>query len=152
MDMTLSDFERFIDEKVVERGLSYIENGQISQVEKIGEEEFSAAAFGSSVYDVYVRIDGRRIVEHSCTCPYDWGHTCKHEVAVFYKIRNGDFVDTGEKLERILDSLSENDLRRFVFDLAKKDRRFRRNFLREFDEDYIELEDDDYREFDEDYY
>ncbi len=84
----LKNFETFVDAKVVERGYGYFKDDSIPKVEKVGEGEFNAVVFGSDVYDVYVKIDGENIVEHYCSCPYDWGNTCKHQVAVFYKIRN----------------------------------------------------------------
>ena len=89
------------------------------------------------------------IIEHECDCPYDFGDVCKHKVAVFYAIRDGNFSDTSGKLKSLLENLHESALQRFVSNLLKKDRSFKREFLREFDEDFEEDEDD---EFDEDYY
>jgi uncharacterized Zn finger protein len=146
MEMTLTNFETFVEAKIVERGYGYFQDGSISKVEEIGEGEFNAVAFGTNIYDVYVKVDGETIVEYYCDCPYDWGDTCKHEVAVFYKLRNKDFVNTGDKISEILDNLHNDALHRFVSALLKKDRKFRQNFLREFDEDFEEDED----EFDED--
>ncbi len=117
-------------------------------MEKVGENEYSALVSGSDNYDVFVKLDDKTIVEHECNCPYDWGDVCKHEVAVFYAIRNGDFSDKSEKVKSLLENLHESALRRFVSNLLKKDRTFRREFLREFDEDFEEDDED----FEEDYY
>jgi uncharacterized Zn finger protein len=148
MQMTLANFEEIVEPKIVKRGYEYFNDDYISKVEQIGKGEFNALAYGTNIYDVYVKIEGENIVEHYCDCPYDWGDTCKHEVAVFYKIRNGDFVDIDDKINGLLDNLHDDALRRFVYDLLKKDRKFRQNFLREFDEDFEEDEDEDER-FDE---
>ena len=147
--MKLKSFESDVERKIVERGLDYYRSGDVKKLEKVGENEFSAVVFGSEKYSVYIKTNGDEIVEHECDCPYDYGDVCKHKVAVFYTIRNGNFTDTSDKLNSLLANLHESALRKFVSNLLKKDSQFRREFLREFDEDFEDDEDD---EFDEDYY
>ncbi|MCA1622516.1 MAG: SWIM zinc finger family protein [Acidobacteria bacterium] len=150
MQMTLTNFEGFVEAKIVERGYDYYRRGRIAKVEQVDEGEFSAIAFGSDDYEVYVKLDGERIVEYECDCPYDWGNTCKHAVAVFYQIRYGNFTgNSSDKFNSILKEIPNKDLRKFVINLLKRDRNFRRKFLREFDENFEDDEDD---EFEEDYY
>lgn len=145
--MTLTNFEGLVEAKIVERGYDYYKRGRIQKVEKVSENEFSAIAFGSDDYEVYVKLDGERIVEYECDCPYDWGNTCKHAVAVFYQIRYGNFTGvSGEKFQTILKELSVKDLRNFVSNLLKRDRKFRRKFLQEFDEEFEDDEDEDFNE------
>ncbi len=146
--MKLKSFESDVENKIVERGLDYYRGSDVKKLEKVSENEFSAVVFGSEKYSIYVKINGNAIIEHKCDCPYDWGNVCKHKVAVFYAIRNGNFTDTSDKLNSLLENLHESALRKFVSILLKKDSQFRREFLREFDEDFEEDEDD---EFDEDY-
>ena len=148
--MKLKSFESDVERKIVERGLDYYRSGDVKKLEKVGENEFSAVVFGSEKYSVYVKLKDKTIVEHECDCPYDWGNVCKHKVAVFYSIRNGNFSDASGKLNSLLANLHESALRKFISNLLKKDLRFRREFLREFDEDFEEDDEDD--EFDEDYY
>jgi uncharacterized Zn finger protein len=148
--MTLKDFEKLIEDKIVSRGYQYYNDGDVRKLEKLSENEFSAVVTGTSLYTVYVKLNGETIVEYECDCPYDYGDTCKHTVAVFYKLRAKDFTDSAEKLKEILDNLHNNALRKFVTNLLKKDRKFRNEFLREFDEDFEEDEFED--EFDENYY
>jgi len=147
--MKLKSFETDVERKIVERGLDYYRSGDVKKLEKVGENEFSAMVFGTEKYNVFIKLNGDAIAAHECDCPYDYGNVCKHKVAVFYAIRNGNFSDTSDKLNSLLESLHESALRRFVSNLFKKDSQFRREFLREFDEDFEEDEDD---EFDEDYY
>ena len=150
MQMTLTNFEGLVEAKIVERGYDYYKRGRIANVEQVDKGEFSAIAFGNEDYEVYVKIDGERIVDYECDCPYDWGNTCKHAVAVFYQIRYGNFTsNSSDKFNSILKEISNKDLRKFVLNLLKRDRNSRRKFLREFDE---EFEEDDEDEFDEDYY
>jgi uncharacterized Zn finger protein len=148
--MTLNYFESDVERKVIERGLDYYRSGDVKKLEKVGENEFSATVFGSRKYSIYVKTNGEVIVEHECDCPYDWGNVCKHKVAVFYAIRNGNFSNTGDNLNSLLENLHQAALRKFVSNLLKKDRNFRREFLREFDENFEK--DDEEDEFDEDYY
>ena len=146
--MQLKNFEENIEQKIVERGLSYYKGGDVKRLEKVSENEFSAVVFGTEKYSLFVKLNGETIVEHECDCPYSYGDVCKHEVAVFCAIRNGDFSDTSEKMKSLLENLHNDALRRFISNLLKKDTSFRREFLREFDEDFEEEDD----EFDEDYY
>lgn len=148
MQLKLKDFEKNIEPKIVERGLQYYKGGYVARLEKVGENEFSALVSGSENYDIFVKLDDKTIIEHECDCPYDWGNVCKHEVAVFYAIRNGNFSDTSEKVKSLLENLHNDALRRFISNLLKKDRNFRQEFLREFDEDFEEDDED----FEEDYY
>ena len=147
--MNLKSFESEVEAKIVERGLDYFKSSDIRKLEKVGENEFSAIVFGSDKYSVYVKTEGGEIIAHECDCPYDYGDVCKHKVAVFYAIRQGDFSDASDKLASLLGNLHESALRKFVSNLLKKDANFRREFLREFDEDFVEEDDED---FDEDYY
>ena len=150
MLFTLDNFKHLVKAEIIERGLRYFKNGDVKKLEKVGENEYSALVFGSRKYDVFVRLDGKIITEYECSCPYDWGNTCKHQIAVFYKLRAKDFTDSAEKIGQILDNIHPDALRRFVRDLLKKDRDFRNEFFRTFDEDFEETEDDEF--FDEDYY
>ena len=148
--MNLTDFEKFVEDKIVSRGFEYFKHNEVRKVEKVSENEFSAVVSGTNLYTVYVKLNGNEIVEYECDCPYDFGNTCKHAVAIFYKLRAKDFTDSAEKLKAIFDNLHNDALRKFVTALLKKDRKFRNEFLREFDENFEEDEFED--EFDEDYY
>ena len=87
--MNLKNFESEIERKIVERGLDYYQNGDVRKLEKVSEDEFSAAVFGTEKYSIYVKLKNDAITEHECDCPYDYGDVCNHKVAVFYfaKIR-----------------------------------------------------------------
>ena len=150
MPLTLDNFEQSVESKIVERGLNYFKSGDVARLEKVADGEFSALVLGSDRYEVFIKLDGKTISEHECDCPYDYGDVCKHKIAVFYAIRNGNFSNVSDKLNSLLENLHESALRRFVSNLFKKDSQFRREFLREFDEDFEDEDEDD--EFDEDYY
>lgn len=141
--MNLKTFESEVEGKIVERGKDYYRDGDVKRLEKVSENEFSATVFGTEKYSVYIKLNDDAIVEHECDCPYDFGDVCKHKVAVFYQIRNGNFSDSSDKLNALLINLHESALRKYVSNLLKKDTKFRREFLREFDEDFEEDDDED---------
>ena len=144
--MTLTNFESFVESKIIERGLDYFQSGAVKKLDKVDENEFSAVVFGNEKYSVYIKTNGKEIVEHECDCPYDYGDVCKHKIAVFYAMRHGKFSDTGDKLNLLLENLDDSALKRFVSNLLKKDRGFRQEFLREFDEDFEEDDEDDFED------
>lgn len=89
---------------------------------------------------MFIQLIGNKITEQTCTCPYfeDYDNVCKHIVAVLYYIRrNGmhddEFIVTiSQDIQELLDETSNEELRRFVFNLAKKKRDFREDFFGEF--------------------
>lgn len=136
--MTLENFESVVEKKIVNRGFDYYEQDCIETVEQIDEGEFCAEVAGSSLYDVYVCIKNREIIEHSCTCPYDWGNVCKHVVAVLYHIRDAEILDekpefsVSEQAKTLLKKLSKKELSQFILNYLKKNKGFREDFFENF--------------------
>ncbi len=69
-------------QKVFERGESYYHQGSIRNPRRQGNQ-LQADCLGSQLYDTSVTLnpDGT-IAIFDCTCPYDWGGLCKHQVAL----------------------------------------------------------------------
>ena len=87
MAIRLDNFEQAVEPMIVQRGSRYFRGGRVLQcTDEDGEVE--AVVQGSELYKVsmFVDADGE-LHEHRCTCPYDWGSICKHEVAVLYYLR-----------------------------------------------------------------
>lgn len=75
--------------------------------------ELSALCVGSSAAAYYVSasFDGARIVETSCTCPYDWGGDCKHIIAMLLTfLYEPERFRVGKSLQDELMSLDKEDL------------------------------------------
>lgn len=133
-------FESDISEKILERGQSYFKNGYIQDVEVVDKGEFSAIVLGTEEYDVFIQLTGSEVTEQTCTCPYfeDYDNVCKHIVAVLYYIRSNEMHDdefivtVSQDIQDILNDTTDEELRRFVFDLAKRNRNFREDFFGEF--------------------
>lgn len=85
--MNIKDFEENVEEKILERGYNYYINNRILSYKKEGDK-YSFEIGGSDLYDIYVTLDEElEIIDSMCNCPYDYGFTCKHEVASYYKIQ-----------------------------------------------------------------
>ncbi|MEM9846327.1 MAG: SWIM zinc finger family protein [Bacteroidota bacterium] len=134
--MTIHNFESYVEPKILERGSSYYYGGAVEVLEQLEAGEFSASVEGQQDdYEVFVKLDSaQNIVESHCTCPYDWGVTCKHEVAVYYTIKikklykkkvAADAIDLMHKI----DQMSADDLKTYLHDLLKRDRTLRAEFL-----------------------
>lgn len=141
--MNLDDFEDTIDPPIIlMRGRAYYHEGCVLSLETIGPNHYRAFVAGSQVYQVSIVLDDDRDIEElSCTCPYDWGEHCKHEVAVLYALRhqlsdteneNKDedkeadtetmMVERRESVDltSLLDGVSKEALVAFLVEFAKK--------------------------------
>ena len=90
----------------------YIQLMATSSVKRRGEELYASGAIkevqynersqhwtfnvqGTNLYEVVIHDSGKTIWDVSCTCPYDWGGICKHEVAALLYIHDKR-IKTGE--------------------------------------------------------
>jgi len=101
----IDDFENDIDYTILCRGKSYYDDGRVVDF-KINDGIVNAVVCGSYDYDVEIETDNTgNILSADCDCPYDFGEFCKHEVAVFYYIREYFRYDKSAKDEADLKSL-----------------------------------------------
>lgn len=131
-------FEDSVEEKILLRGLSYFKNDAVQEVEVLGFGQFSAIVSGSEDYEIFINIQKNQVIEQTCTCPYfeDYDNDCKHIVAVLYQIRKANLLNekssVGSDLENALKEVTEDELRFFVLEYAKRNRVFRSDFFDEF--------------------
>ncbi len=128
--MNLDDFEEDIDSSVIlSRGGSYYRGKSVRSLEMIGPNHYKAKVAGSHLYEVTASLDDdREVQEISCTCPYDWGQYCKHEVAFLYALRH--HLNTAPQkmvtrptdvdLTSLLEKRSKKELLSFLLEYAKK--------------------------------
>ena len=134
MKIPLNSFEQLIDETILKRGLEYFEQGYVSEFSTIDINEYEAIVEGSEDYTVNLIIEKDIVVSHFCTCPYDFGPVCKHEVAVlFYMLQNElNLLENKPKkkkatkkptienqLKNIFEALDESTLQKFIIDYSK---------------------------------
>ena len=131
--MNLSNFEKQVESKIIARGFDYYQGGAVSEVEMTDADTYTAIVEGSDDYEVEVELSGDDIISSSCECPYDWGNYCKHEVAVFYHLKDNKSQLTAsfdgspmEKIERDIYKLTKQDLVDFLLNLSKRDKSVRK--------------------------
>lgn len=91
--MNLLDFEVDIDYLILLRGYNYYLEGAVLSTQERTTDYYECVVRGSDVYRVAVQLKGNTIRSSSCTCPYDQGEFCKHEVAAFYALREAKGYD-----------------------------------------------------------
>jgi len=123
--MNIQNFEKYVDNKILARGIDYYESGYVTSLE-YDDGEWIAEVEGSEDYTVSVTIsDNREILESFCDCPYDWGSYCKHQVAAFFALRkNGaqsksQNTSKKESLSDILTKLDKQTLIALIIEYAK---------------------------------
>jgi uncharacterized Zn finger protein len=137
LNVNLNNFEEMIEERIVERGHDYYYGDMIAEFQNLGNKEFSAEVLGTEQYSVYVKLGyNNMVIEHSCSCPYDYGQYCKHEVAVLYHIKlNEEHLREGKpspdllEIQKELKNYTKDELIKFALDLAKRDRNLQRTML-----------------------
>ncbi|HEY5123459.1 MAG TPA: hypothetical protein VIK14_06955 [Ignavibacteria bacterium] len=146
MDIPLNQFEEFIDETILKRGLSYFKKGYINQPEEISPGYFETIVKGTEDYTVHIRIKKGVITDYDCNCPYDMGPVCKHIAGMIFYLQEDELgieqsqkeksskqtikrKTVTEKVSDLLGKLSYEDLKYFISEQCLKDSAFRQTFL-----------------------
>ncbi len=147
MKIPLNEFEQFIDEKILKRGLSYYKDGAITDFSEISSGEYEAIVSGSEEYTIQLEINNNTITYHNCDCPYDMGPVCKHIVAVVFHLQQDELElnqsnftipkkkktkSVFQQVKELLKEISHKELIDFVQEKSKKDKKFRNLFLASF--------------------
>jgi uncharacterized Zn finger protein len=147
MNIPLNEFEQLIDEKILQRGLSYFKGGVIIDFSEISTGEYEAIVSGTEEYTVQLKIKNSNIVEYNCDCPYDMGPVCKHVVAVIFHLKQDELElnqpnftipkkektkSVSQQVQELLKKISPEELMQFVEENSKKDKKFRNYFLASF--------------------
>ncbi len=92
--MNLNNFEDYVDTVILERGFYYYQDNSVLSLEETGENKYDALVEGTEMYRVSVELEDQGyIIQTICDCPYVYGEFCKHQVAVFYALRNDQNED-----------------------------------------------------------
>jgi hypothetical protein len=151
MEIPLNQFEQYIDETILKRGLDYFKRGHVASFDEITPGEFEAVVEGNEQYTVSLKVRNNTVIENSCTCPYDYGSVCKHLAAVLFYMQQDELglklpvnkkgaknksatkrKTVSEQVDELLDSLSHDDLKKFIKEQSLTDAVFRRSFLSGF--------------------
>lgn len=151
MQIPLNQFEQYIDETILKRGLAYFTKGHVTSFDEITQGEFEAVVEGNDQYTVRLKVRNKKVIENSCTCPYDFGPVCKHVTAVLFYMQQEELglkqpvlkkdakkkpatkrKTVSEQVDEMLTSLSYDDLKKFIKEQSLTDQAFRRSFLAGF--------------------
>ena len=87
MQIPLGQFEQVIDEKILQRGLTYFKKGHVQELEEVSPNTYEAIVEGTENYTVRLTVENNVVTEYSCDCPYDLGPVCKHVAAVIFSLQ-----------------------------------------------------------------
>lgn len=81
--ITEQQIQQLTGQQSYNKGKSYFRSGAIFNT-YLQEDNLIGSCVGShgEVYQIRVKLVGNNIQETTCTCPYDWGDTCKHIIAL----------------------------------------------------------------------
>jgi uncharacterized Zn finger protein len=85
--MKLTNFEQWIDDRILERGLAYFTKGKVLNLLTTDGIHYKGLVDGSEVYHVEIFLHNDVIVNSYCSCPYDLSEYCKHQAAVLFALR-----------------------------------------------------------------
>lgn len=117
---------------VFERAQAYREETRISGIERF-DDTVTAEVQGADLYDVTIRV-GEDQLEAQCTCPYTGPDECKHVVAVLLAVAADPPQDESERVEEVIEGVSSDELRTFVFDVLAANPDLRSQFRARFDD------------------
>lgn len=152
MQIPLTQFEQYIDETILKRGLQYFKKGHVHEPEEISPGVYEAIVEGSEDYTVQLTLKNGIITEYVCDCPYDFGPVCKHVAAVIFYLQQ-DELELGNKTKRaktsqtskpakrktvaeqvdeLLEKVTHAELKQFVREQVSQNAQFRNLFLSSF--------------------
>lgn len=140
--MNLDNFEKEVDEMILLKGHEYYENGSVTEVKEIRKNEWSATVKGFNLYHLKITIKEGEIIYSECSCLYDTGPVCKHEVALYYKIRdelagksdeNSIEQTTEERLKELFQKMKKEELLDIIIEQALNDDKFYNYLLAQYE-------------------
>ena len=132
------DFEKLFDEKILKRGYNYYLEDAVHDVTRNGNH-YEGLVYGTEIYEVQIEIDNNGNVEHmDCDCPYAEENNCKHMVALLYYLENDGEIESKKAIrntdnyDKILDKISENEIKEFVLEKIYENFDFQNEFRSHF--------------------
>ena len=135
----MSDWKDLFQEHILDRGESYYFDGAVLELHKT-EHGYHAVVEGTEDYEVDIEMEGGRVCEMYCSCPYaEDGNNCKHMAAVLFEIeeQNEEDIlteetcpdDQEQEVEEIIERIPEEELRFFVKGIAAQDSEIRNTLM-----------------------
>jgi len=136
----MKNWKGLFETHILGRGKDYYNIGAVYKVTEV-EDGYEARVVGSEVYTVEIDLEDSVIDEMWCSCPYaDGGRYCKHMAAVLYYLEKSAFEVSGkssalpesDKLKKVIDEMTENEIRGFLLTLATSDSGIRNKIITTF--------------------
>lgn len=132
------NFEKLFDEKILKRGYNYYLEDSVHDVTRNGNH-YEGLVYGTEIYEVQIEIDDNGNVEDmDCDCPYAEENNCKHMVALLYYLENDGKIESKKAIrnmdnyDKILDKISENEIKEFVLEKIYENFDFQNEFRSHF--------------------
>ena len=132
------NFEKLFDEKILKRGYNYYLEDAVHDVTRNGNH-YEGLVYGTEIYEVQIEIDDNGNVEDmDCDCPYAEENNCKHMVALLYYLENDGEIESKKAIrntdnyDKILDRISENEIKEFVLEKIYENFDFQNEFRSHF--------------------
>ena len=132
------NFEKLFDEKILKRGYNYYLEDAVYDVTRNGNH-YEGLVYGTEIYEVQIEIDDNGNVEDmDCDCPYAEENNCKHMVALLYYLENDGEIESKKAIrntdnyDKILDKISENEIKEFVLEKIYENFDFQNEFRSHF--------------------
>lgn len=149
LPIPLNEFEQYINETILNRGLSYFKNEHVQEPDVLASGELEFIVEGTENYTVQISLNNDTITEYVCDCPYDMGPVCKHVAAVIFYLLQNELEITkktnttknkprkkrktiADKVNELLDQASHEELKQFIKEKTEQDRAFRNMFMASF--------------------
>jgi len=152
MQIPLNQFELYIDETILKRGLQYFKNGHVHEPIEISLGIYEAIVEGSQDYTVQLTLKNGVITEYICDCPYDFGPVCKHVAAVIFYLQQDELElnkktkktkagrtpkaakrkTIAQQVDELLEKATHEELKQFIKENTTQNIPFRNLFLSSF--------------------
>ncbi|PSN18146.1 hypothetical protein C7271_14075 [filamentous cyanobacterium CCP5] len=107
-------------EQSFDKGQRYYRNGAITNPVRQGSTLW-ADCYGSTVYYPRATLSSQGVESSSCTCPYDWGGICKHQVALLLTyLDEPDRFQVIQPLNKLLAKRSRDDLLQIIEEMVQR--------------------------------
>lgn len=129
----------YFGDDVISRGESYFKNDNVYNV-IVNENFITANVRGTRIYKVDIGITKGDIDYLTCNCPhFESGYNCKHIAAVLFYLEVNGFEfqednETYDDAEKLLDSISEDKLKKFLIEELETNNELFRKFKLKFQE------------------
>lgn len=134
------------EDRILARGLSYTDMVEVTYMD---DEKVRAIVSGTEDYGVEITFENGLVDEMSCSCPYFNTDNCKHLAALLFVLEDDgvEVVVEGEDFTELFNSVSEDDLRQFLFSELEGNpellNRFKLKFSDKINADYYRCKLDD---------